>query len=182
MKNALISMVAMGLFSGVLLQAQEPQVAKNQNFNKVIEAESLVDKSKGIHKWEVKDHQLASGGKMLMCDYGDSMTYAITKVTIPADKEYIVWVRYYNIPEYRNVFSIDFTDKDENETISIKYGDLKNHWKKYPAEGFIWQRINTKLPAGELTLKLWKDIGMPPYTYRRIDKIVITDDAEWKPE
>lgn len=155
------------------------------DFSKVfaveIEAETMTLPPGQTAGWEVKEYIDASRGKILEAGYGDGPAAASAGLEIPAAGTYRVWVRYFLFHKYFNLFDLGFFTADGNRIGALQYGQPKDRFQRLNNQ-FTWECFPVELPAGKLELRLGKDIGRPPHTFRRVDKIFITDDQSLHPE
>jgi hypothetical protein len=146
------------------------------DFAEFIEAEDM-QISKG---WEIKDMSDASG-KILMAGYADGLAEANSNLELPKAGTYYVWVRYHLYHKYFNIFDLSFSDSEGKTLAKLNYGQPEDRFSRRD-NLFTWECHPAELPAGKLLLLLRKNVGKGPYTYRRVDKIFITDTSALHPD
>ncbi len=147
-----------------------------KSFAVEIEAENL----RPLKGWEVKDRTDASG-KILEAGYSNGPASAVAPVTLPRAGKYYVWVRYFLFHKYYSLFDLAFTNAQGKKVATLDYGQPEDRLQRKNNQ-FTWECLPVDLPAGKLELSLNKNIGKGPYTYRRVDKIFITDSQTISPD
>ncbi|MDD2599203.1 MAG: hypothetical protein PHO37_08270 [Kiritimatiellae bacterium] len=148
----------------------------SKSFGKEIEAEEM----RPVKGWEVKELTDASN-KILQAGYGDGPASAVSPLMLPHAGKYYVWVRYFMFHKYYSLFDLAFTDAQDKAIATLNYGQPEDRLQRTNNQ-LTWECLPVELPAGQLELSLNKNIGKGPYTYRRVDKIFITDSEAALPQ
>lgn len=124
-----------------------------------------------------------SGFLSIACGADDDKAVATKAIEIPVDGTYRVWVRYCDVRETPDLFTIAL-DQPGAKTWSAAYGekavvDEDNEAKLYWNWAFGWEAHEATLKKGPATLSL-KSIAKSAAP-RQIDIIVITSDKEYRP-
>jgi hypothetical protein len=158
--------------------------SRNNKWFYAIEAENM-KKQLGVQPWKVAKDSNASGGVLALGTYGDLFSGASTLFSVPAEGEYRIWVRHKNLKKYYSIFHIGFRRPGNTKNIiDLVFGDEADK-KNYPATGMYWGSRKIKLSKGKYEIQLFKKRGKlrrTNLTYRRVDRIVVTNDLTWKPE
>jgi len=146
-----------------------------------IEAEDMQLLEGCKFNWEIKNSNDASGSKILQSNYGDGPATASTIINIPKAGRYWVWARYSLLHKYFSMFDLKFYNVNGTLLSTLNYGLPEDRMKRKNNQ-FSWELLMVELPAGKLELRLCKNIGKAPNTYRRVDKFFITDSDYFNPE
>ena len=150
--------------------------APHHAFAEFIEAEDM----QIAQGWKIQDKSDASG-KILEAGYEDGLAEATSNLELPKAGTYYVWVRYHLFHKYFNIFDLSFSDSEGNIVAKLDYGQPEDRLSRR-SNHFTWECLSAELPAGKLRLLLHKNVGKAPYTFRRVDKIFITDASAQHPD
>ena len=146
------------------------------------EAEDMKNKLGKIHPWKTSNDTTASGRKVISAHYCDGFSGVSKMVSIPVKQKYKIWVRHKNLKKYYSIFKLGIRkEKAQKDFMQFVFGSTEDK-KNYPATGYFWSCREIDLSSGKYDISIFKKRGKSPYTYRKVDKIVITSDLNWKPK
>jgi hypothetical protein len=174
-----------GTPSDIAAEKKRLEAELQQDFSKAfavqIEAETMSVPTDQAPRWEVKEFLNASDGKILEADYSDRPADASVMLDIPAAGTYRIWVRYLLMHKYFSPFDLEFSTDGGAKVGLLHYGLPEDRFQRFNNQ-FTWECFPLELPAGKLKLRLGKNTGSPPYTFRRIDQFFITDAEGLHPD
>lgn len=164
------------------IAAEKKKLAEElkNDFSGSFAAEVEAENMREFKGWTVKNMTDASG-QILEAHYANGPASAVASVSLPHAGKYYVWARYYLAHKYYSLFDLSFSDAQGKKIAVLDYGQPEDRLQRKNLQ-FIWECRSVELPAGQLELSLNKNIGKGPYTYRRVDKIFITDSRIAHPD
>lgn len=164
----------------------------SQVAGRIAELEAARERAGGYWDWiEAADFDIAEGwapvsrvnasqGRALRAGYTNGHAEASTRLDVPADGRYRLWVRFARIRDYYNHFDLSVAQAGETiERMEHREIGPEGHGGGYR---FVWKPIDLELEAGEAVVTLTKNRGRSPYAYRFIDCILLTDNLAFEPE
>ena len=145
------------------------------HFKVKIEAEEFPENS----GWWIVDSAGASGGRLLQTNWGWWGANAAAPFQVPSNGVYSAWVRYNELYGYLAPYQMSVENAD-GETLASRTLAADADFNTSHA-GLVWVKVEAQLEKGTARVRLYSPLDFG-YTYRNVDCVLITDDADYVPE
>lgn len=134
--------------------------------------------------WAATWNQGGESGFLSIATSAEDANATVSKtVTVPADDEYSVWIRYADYREATERFELRITQPG-HETQVFEFGmhprvEEDNEIKLYFDWAFAWDGVKVELMSGDCHIALASTTTST--VARRVDVVVVTNDAAYEP-